>query len=106
MNMSKLISMLVLLGARLTTTTVARVSKLLYRRFPIGTRPKAKAGLDLRGVCRLEALRHGRLETCATVVLSSCALLLVAATSFASTNEINWWAFTGGGGKAEQGGVA
>src|SRR5215813_9650372 len=56
----------------LSTTTVAQVSNLLYRRFPIGRRSKTPGLLDFRSVCRLEALRYSRLETCATVVVSKC----------------------------------
>lgn len=33
-------------------------------------------------------------------------VVLVSGASLASTNEVNWWTFTGGGGKAQHAGVA
>src|SRR5438876_11474871 len=46
---------------------VAQVSNLLYRRFPIG---RTLARQEPISVCRLEALRYSRLETCATCQLA------------------------------------
>src|SRR2546425_13334820 len=57
-------------GAGLCTKSgqfsVAQVSNLLYRRFPIGRALPARLRSVYRGVRRLEALRYSRLETCAT----------------------------------------
>src|SRR5437879_2568052 len=44
------------------------VSNLLYRRFPIGRPPNLRAREMVRTTRRLEALRYGRLETCATTL--------------------------------------
>ncbi len=40
---------------------VAQVSNLLYRRFPIGSASEVRERVWIRGVRRLEALRHSRL---------------------------------------------
>src|SRR5437879_7098208 len=47
-------------------THVARISNLLYRRFPIGS-STSFAGPTSSTPCRLEALRYSRLEICATL---------------------------------------
>jgi hypothetical protein len=47
-------------------TKVAQVSNLLYRRFPIGRPYELPNPFNLHTAGRLEALRHSRLETCAT----------------------------------------
>ncbi len=51
-----------------SSRNVAQVSNLLYRRFPIGKASPAPMRLRIHGVCRLEALRYSRLETCVTTL--------------------------------------
>jgi len=49
-------------GMHKKTRTVAQVSNLPYRRFPIGRAPPALERLQIPHVRRLEALRYSRLE--------------------------------------------
>src|SRR5213079_1719655 len=59
------------------------VSNLLYRRFPIGRPPNLRAREMVRTTRRLEALRYGRLETCATTLSAALCCRLLPAPSFA-----------------------
>src|SRR6266404_4680161 len=47
---------------------VAQISNRLYRRFPIGRTTDSLAAVIVRTLRRLEALRYGRLEICATAL--------------------------------------
>ena len=93
MNMSKALSTLVLPGAG------PRLSQPQHLR--LQTRAET-----FRARLTVQRAAAGTAGVRPLPVMMICALLLVAGASLASTNEINWWTFTGGGGKAEQGSVA
>ena len=64
--------------------SVAQVSNLLYRRFPIGRAAIPRTALVPSRRGRLQALRYSTLETCATSVLKFLWSLQLGVWSFAS----------------------
>src|SRR5437867_619345 len=63
MPKSNLVTSMARAGGQSRSAGFQPVSNLLYRRFPIG---RTLAHPERISVCRLEALRYSRLETCAT----------------------------------------